>query len=63
MRDMRSILPLRSLELVKETSSGSPTRLQVASRFLTKCQLAEKDAGYGCVLCEKAGKGINTFPD
>jgi len=25
--------------------------------------LAEKDAGYGCVLCEKTGKGITTFPD
>ncbi|OCL05627.1 hypothetical protein AOQ84DRAFT_94284 [Glonium stellatum] len=58
-----SVLPPRSLELVKDTSYGSSARLRITSRFLAKCHLAEKDAGYGCLLCEKAGKGITMFPD
>ncbi|OCK80486.1 hypothetical protein K432DRAFT_404664 [Lepidopterella palustris CBS 459.81] len=56
-----SVLPVGPFEFTKETSSGGYIRLQITNRFMAKCHLAAKDMGFGCVLCERIGKGITTF--
>jgi hypothetical protein len=56
-----TILPSAAVDIRKTTSGGNSTALKVTTRFLAKCHLAAKDAGYGCVICEKSGREILLF--